>query len=299
MSGAVTIEPADRDAAPAPLTARQRLLWGLYDFSRGRGLEIGPLHQTIVPKSRADVAYLDVFDREQLVSRYADDPGVPCELIPDIDFALFDGKRVRSMRETIGPVAPFDWVIASHVIEHVPDLIGWLDEIAQLTADGGHLVLAVPDRRYCFDVHRPGTTLGQLLQAHENGDVVPSVRAVYDYKRGHAVVRAPDIWSGDVPGYERRIYPLDTVLEQVAKARAGEYVDAHVWTFTPGTFLEQIVELRQIGLGSWKVVSLAPTRRDQLEFFAILERLPRDGNWVDEMFADEPPLPTITGNRAG
>ena len=293
MSGPVDVPPAHQGAASARLTSRQRLMWGLYDYAQGRGLEIGPLHQTAAPKHRADVVYLDVFDREQLLANYADNPGVPSELIPEIDYPLFDGERVRSIPETLGCVDPFDWVIASHVIEHVPDVIGWLAELAQVTADGGHLVLAVPDRRYCFDLHRPGTTVGQLLQAHEAGDVVPSVRAVYDYKRGHASVKAPAIWAGELPGYERRIYTLDTVLEQVAKARAGEYVDSHVWAFTPGSFLEQLIELRQIGLSSWKVASLTPTEHDQLEFYAILERLPRDRDWTDDMFADEPPMPTV------
>ena len=143
--------------------------------------------------------------------------------------------------------------MASHVIEHVPDLIGWLDQVAEVTADGGDLVLAVPDRRYCFDLHRPGTTLGQMLQANELGETVPSVRAVYDYKRGHASVQAPDIWNGKVAGYERRIYPLDVVREQVDRARSGEYIDSHVWLFTPGSFLEQIIELRTLGLSEWKV----------------------------------------------
>lgn len=285
--------PADQGEAPPPLTRRQRLMWGLFDFSQGRGLEIGPLHQTVAPKSRSDVVYLDVFDRELLLEHYGDNPGVPCELIPQIDYALFDGERVRSIPETVGVLdEPFDWVMASHVIEHVPDVIGWLAELAEVTADGGHLVLAIPDRHYCFDLHRPGTTLGQLLQAHEDGDVVPSVRAVYDYKRGHASVQAPMIWGGSPPGYERRIYSLETVLDQVARARAGEYVDSHVWTFTPGSFVEQIVELRLIGQSSWKVASVTPTRRDELEFYAVLERLPRHLPWTQEVLAGEPPLPT-------
>jgi SAM-dependent methyltransferase len=260
---------------PAEMNARQRLIWELFDFSTGRGLEIGPLHATVVPRERADVRYVDVFDRDQLVAQYEDNPGVPCELIPEIDYPLLDGDRVRSIPEAVGEDAAFDWVMASHVIEHVPDVIGWLDQIAQVMADGGHLVLAVPDRRYCFDLHRPGSSLGQMLQANELGDTVPSVRAVYDYFRGHTSVKAPVIWGHDPPGYDDRIYPLETVLSQVERARRGEYVDSHVWTFTPGSFLEQMVELRLIGRSQWKVASLVPTKRNQLEFYAVLERLPR------------------------
>ena len=273
---------------PSTLNARQTLLWGLFDFSQGRGLEIGPLHNTAVPKEHADVQYLDVFDRDQLVENYGDDPGVPVETIPEMDFVLSADDRVRSIPEAVGDAERFDWVMASHVIEHVPDVIGWLADIAEVVVDGGALVLAVPDRRYCFDLHRPGTSVGQMLQAHELGEVVPSVRAVYDYKRGHASVRAPMVWSGNPVGYENRIYPLELVRSLTDRARAGEYIDSHVWLFTPGTLLEQLVELRVLGLAEWRVESLIPTARDQLEFYAVLRRLPRGGDWDPALLAEEP-----------
>ncbi len=273
---------------PQTLNPRQTLLWSLFDFSLGRGLEIGPLHNTAVPQEHADVRYLDVFDRDQLVANYADDPGVPTDAIPDIDYVLSAGGRVRSIPETIGDVERFDWVMASHVIEHVPDVIGWLEDIATIVVDGGALVLAVPDRRYCFDLHRPGTTVGQMLQAHELRETVPSVRAVYDYKRGHASVRAPMVWANKLVGYENRIFALDLVRSLVERARQGEYIDSHVWLFTPGTLLEQIIELRTLGLAEWRVETLVPTKHNQLEFYAVLRRLPRGSDWDPELLADEP-----------
>jgi SAM-dependent methyltransferase len=284
----VEVTVADRALNP-----RQALLWGMYDFSRGHGLEIGPLHACIAPREHADVRYVDVFDREQLVANTLGDDAVDSDLIPEIDFPLFDGERVRSIPEVIGPDERFDWVMASHVIEHVPDLIGWLGQIAQVTADGGDLVLAIPDRRYCFDLHRPGTSLGQVLQAHELGETTPSVRAVYDYKRGHARVDTSDIWAGRPAGYETRIHALETVQDFVDRARKGEYIDSHVWLFTPGTFLEQIVELRRLGLSEWRVSHLAPTKQNELEFYAVLTRLPRGDDWPDELFADEPVPPAM------
>jgi SAM-dependent methyltransferase len=270
------------------LNRRQRQLWELHDFSEGTGLEIGPLHNLSVHREYADVRYLDVFDRDTLLRNYEDHANVDPELIPSLDYWLFDGDRVRSIPETIGPDTRFDWVMAAHVAEHVPDLIGWLAQIAEVTVDGGRLVLVVPDRRHCFDVHRPGTTTGQLLQAHELGETAPSVRAVYDYKRGHAGTKAVDTWQGRAPTYAYRLYSLEQVLEQVDRARKGEYVDSHVWTFTPGSFLEQVIELRRIGLSEWAVEKHVPTRRNTNEFFVVLRRLPRSGDWPAELFAGEP-----------
>ena len=270
------------------LNRRQHRLWELHDFSIGRGLEIGPLHNTSVRREHADVKYLDVFDRDLLLENYEGHPQVLPELVPEIDFALYDGEQVRSIPEAVGDEPAFDWVMASHVIEHVPDVIGWLKQVAEVTVDGGRLVLVVPDRRYCFDVHRPGTTVGQMLQAHELGETVPSVRAVYDYKRGHAYTKAPDVWAGHPPGYETRIYDLDAVLEQVEKARSGEYIDAHVWPLTPGTLLEQLIELREIGMSEWMVQAYTTTPRNELEFFMVLQRLPRGGDWPAELLAAEP-----------
>lgn len=275
------------------LNARQRVLWDMFDFSHGRGLEIGPLHNLSVSKEYADVAYIDVFDREQLIKNYSRNPKINPDKIPEIDHVLSHEGRVRSIPEAVGGREPFDWVMASHVIEHVPDVIGWLAQVAEITKDDGRLVLVVPDRRYCFDVHRPGTTVGQMLQAHELGETVPSVRAVFDYKRGHAGTKAPDVWAGKPPGYGKRIYSLDVVREQVDRARKGEYIDAHVWTFTPGTLVEQLIELRELGLSEWAIEKIRPTRHDQSQFFVVLRRLPRDGNWSPELFEAEPDLPEI------
>jgi len=281
--------PVDIASVPddESLSWRHKLLWEIHDFSSGRGLEVGPLDNATVPKHLAKVQYVDVFGRDRLMQHYESEPSRVVERIPEIDFTLArDDGSIQTLAEAAAPGAPYDWVMASHVIEHVPDLIGWLDQIAELVVDGGKLVLAVPDRRYCFDVHRPQTTVGQLLQAHDLGETAPSVRAVYDYFRAHAVVKTHEIWSGNPPGYDARRYSLEHTLAQVARARAGEYVDAHVWTFTPQTLLEQVVELRTLGLSSWMVHSMTTTKRNHLEFYVVLERLPRDG--LEARLAAEP-----------
>lgn len=257
---------------------RRELILGMTDLQRGPGLEIAPLHKPLASKQDWDVSYVDIVSTDQLIEHYAHDEAVPDEDIVEVDFPLTDADgTIRSLAEVAKAGAPFDWVIASHVIEHVPDLITWLDDIASLLRDGGALVLAIPDRRYSFDAYRPQTTVGQMLQAHHQGDVVPSVRAVYDALYTASSITPAEAWAGRRTGLAKsRIHPLRQVLSLVERAKQGEYIDTHVWTFRPSTFIEQINELGQMGMCDFVVEKVRNTRPGELEFYAVLRRLPRD-----------------------
>jgi hypothetical protein len=274
------------------LDPRRRRLWELQDFSQGRGLEIGPLHDAIVGKDQADVRYVDITDQAGLRAYYSDHEGIPVERIPEIDYPLTqpDG-RIASLVEATRAGAPFDWAVASHVVEHVPDLIGWLDELAEVVVDGGSLVLVVPDRRYCFDVHRPPTSVGAMLEAHLLGAVRPGVRAVYDNYSRVVHYKPAELWDGVIPGYDQRFHTLRQAEELVEKSLES-YVDCHVWLFTPTSFAEQLHELRLIGRSHWYVDKVRPTPTNQIEFMVRLRRVPRDaeprGPVADEL------LPTNT-----
>lgn len=256
---------------------RRELMLSLTELKHGPGLEIAPLHKPVARKGDWDVSYVDILSTERLIEHYAVDDSVPSENIVEVDFPLTgtDGT-IRSLAEVAKVRAPYDWIIASHVIEHVPDLITWLDDLATLLRDGGALVLAIPDRRYSFDAYRPQTTVGQMLQAHHQGDVVPSVRAVYDALHSASSISVFDAWSGEGQGLEKsRIHSQHEVMPLVEEAKRGQYIDTHVWTFRPSTFIEQINELGQLGLCDFVVERVRNTRHNQLEFFAVLRRLPR------------------------
>jgi hypothetical protein len=255
---------------------RRQGIWELHDFSSGHGLEVGPLHRCIVGRDEGDVSYVDVLDRDGLLEHYRNDPHVPAESIPEIDFHLIqDDGRTLSLVEATKPGAPFDWVVASHVIEHVPDVIGWLAELAEMVVDDGTLVLVVPDKRYCFDVHRPPSTVGQMIAANFAGDRRPNIGAVYDYFSSSVDYDVKELWAGEMPHFDRRIHSLAEAQHHVERTLAGEYVDCHVWLFTPDSFLRQIHELRVTGHSQWSVERLEPTPRHDLEFRVVMRRIPR------------------------
>lgn len=254
---------------------RRSRLMELVDVSEGRGLEIGPLASPIVTADVADVRYVDVFSQEQLRANYAHDPAVNVSDIPEIHFALSSPDGLRPLSEAVRPDAPFAWAVASHVVEHVPDVISWLADIAEVLDDGGQLLLVVPDRRFSFDMLRPSTTVGQMLQSYELGESRPSVRAVYDLFRNAVNTGADEAWRGEHPGHEARMHDLVGTMSQVRRARYGEYVDCHVWMFTPASFVEQVVELGRLDLCDFVVETIVSTAENDLEFYVVLRRLPR------------------------
>ena len=61
----------------------------------------------------------------------------------------------------------FDFVFASHVIEHIPDPIAALEEWRRVARK--YVVLVVPHRDRTFDRDRPLTPLSELIERHESG----------------------------------------------------------------------------------------------------------------------------------
>lgn len=248
----------------------------MFDQTAGLGLEIGPLYDPVVHRGEADIRYVDVHPGEALKAYYSAHPGVPVDEIVDPDYVLIGPDGPRRLAQACGPADRFAWVIASHVIEHVPDLLGWLEEVAEVLDDDGRLVLAVPDRRYSFDAARPATSVGQVLLAHRHGDQTPSVRAVYDHFSKAVNTTAAEAWDGALPTSEDRIHGLDYVQEQLRlTVDEGVYVDCHVWLFTPQSFVDQLAELMSMDLIEFVVEQVMPTAAGELEFYAVLRRLPR------------------------
>ncbi len=137
----------------------------------GHGIEIGPSYNPIAPKRDGyKVHIIDHMSREQLIDRYKTHP-VDLNNIEEVDF-LWRGEDYRSLT---GKNKYYDWIIASHVIEHTPDLIGFLNDCDTILKDDGVISLAVPDKRYCFDHYRPITGLSKIVDSHFLGNKIQVV----------------------------------------------------------------------------------------------------------------------------
>lgn len=227
--------------------------------SGGRGLEIGPAAMPIVPKSAGfDTLVLDHCDKAQLAEHYRANGATPEQIsrIEDVDFVVPDG---RSYVDAAGS-AQFDHVIACHVIEHSPDLVGFLEACATMLRPNGHLLLAVPTRELSFDFFRPLTTLGDVLVGHLD-PALHALRSRIDELTLDASIDGERAWipetlevhlrSGRLPDAPGPGQVDTSMIDGVISDRESDPFGVsgwfgHRWVFEPGQFVWLFESIRNL-----------------------------------------------------
>lgn len=218
-------------------------------FSRvdknGFGLEIGPSHLPVASKKEGfRVKILDHLPAEGLVAKYRDHR-VCLENIEVVDY-VWNGEPFAAL---VGQKHVFDWIIASHVIEHSPCLITFLNNCEDILKADGTLSLVVPDKRYCFDFYREKTGLARVVDAYCEKRKIHSPGTAAEYFL-NVVSKGGDIaWSKYASGKMALVHGLNDAkraMEQIE--RQYEFLDLHSWVFTPISFRLLIEDLYQLGL---------------------------------------------------
>ncbi len=247
---------------------RQSKLTNKIDFSTSQIAEIGALCNPLLTKAQANVTYVDYADAAHLRAHYAGNPWIDPQKIVETDAVWGNQTLLKALGRKV------DYVLASHVVEHVPDLITWLNEIdASLMAEG-QVRLAIPDRRFTFDFLRRETSLSDVLAAQVVGARVPQPIALLDYYLNATEVDCGAAWKGLVNEQSlKRPDNFSVVMSKAVDAYAnGTYHDAHCWVFTPHSFACLFEQLGKLGLITFACDEFFDTEPNSIEFFVSMRR---------------------------
>jgi SAM-dependent methyltransferase len=128
----------------------------------GSGLELGPGHVPFPAAPGTSVRIVDRCQPEENQVLFAE--------LEDAEFARPDivadlnTERLHALSD-----ASQDFVICSHVLEHLAEPIGLLDDMHRVLRPGGVALVLLPDRRRTFDRFRTGTPLAHLVAEYESG----------------------------------------------------------------------------------------------------------------------------------
>ena len=234
-------------------------------------LEIGPSFSPIVPKAEGWNAWtVDHTDQEGLREKYRTDPAVDANRIGPVDFVWDSGDL--DVAVPVEHHGTFDACIASHVIEHMPNPVGFYRSLETLIRPTGVVALVVPDKRFCFDYFRPLSMTSDFISAHSLNRRRHSKKTAFDHTAYTVSSDNSPAW-GQHPVGDLRFYSTLTaayhLLATTDEAEAAPYVDYHAWCYTPSSFKLVMLELNVLELIDWQVDIDYPA--EGCEFIVILK----------------------------
>jgi SAM-dependent methyltransferase len=125
-------------------------------YCRGEGLEIGALHRPMPLPEGATARYIDSFSTAELVRLWS--PEVDGHEVVPVDIVA-DATNLAGV-----PDASVDFIIASHVVEHLEDPVRCVFNLLRVIRPGGAALIVMPDRRHTFDANRPPTPVDHLVR---------------------------------------------------------------------------------------------------------------------------------------
>lgn len=176
MSAVDTAAAAAASPTAGEIPARELLTRFLF----GSGVEIGPGHVPFpLPFGGATVRYVDRWQPEDNRSLFPElGDGGAGFVRPDV-VANLDTDRLSGLAS-----GSQDFVIASHVLEHLAEPLGQLADIHRVLRPGGVALILLPDRRHTFDRDRAPTPLHHLVREHREGVTVVADDHLEDFLRG-------------------------------------------------------------------------------------------------------------------
>jgi glycosyltransferase involved in cell wall biosynthesis len=251
---------------------RQEVIRGR--FNRAMQLiEIGPSYNPVVAKVDGwQTTTIDHASRDDLLKKYRSMGVETADRIEPVDYVWQDGPLTALIPQCMH--GQFDGLIASHVAEHLPDLISFFESASTLLTPGGIMALALPDKRVCFDFFQPLSTTGDIIDAHAR-QRSRHLRRTFFNQAAYGTTRNAEIgWPhiGNAAPFSliHSVFQAQQAYNAASEDPGSPYSDTHAWTFTPKSFELVMLELNLLSHTDWAISSIQPA--DGVEFLVWLER---------------------------
>lgn len=245
----------------------------LHGISKDKvGVEIGPFYSPIASKRQGyNVIVVDFADAVYLrnLARTHSSETIRnlVHLIEDVD-AVWKGEPLDQLCASIDR-HKIDYIIASHVVEHIPDLISFFQSAANMLNDGGHLNLAMPDLRACFDRLKAPSRTADALRAYREKRTLHAPETVYSAHADQTHVDGTGAWlRSDVvnlyfPDELQAAYREYLRYDAALRDGTQTYKDVHAWITTPSSFSLMITELQALNLIQFRIEELLTTNNSE------------------------------------
>ncbi|MDL2279740.1 class I SAM-dependent methyltransferase [Desulfovibrio sp. OttesenSCG-928-G11] len=261
-----------------------RPLFSVYCDGRvpaGRILEIGPGNNPIFYRSEGDVHYADVRNAAEVDDTFFSTDKSGKQAV-ELDFVI-KGSYAASLKD----VEVFDHVILCHVLEHIPRLIAFFQDIIKVMCPGGLLYLILPDHRFCFDHFRQPTSFAEAYYVHINKLAAPPWR-VFDSHFLNAGYNIPSMYWNEKNLAQaillQRRQSLQEARQNMEEAEKGLVSNSHVSVFTPWSFLLFLFSMLRVRMAAFSCERFFTTQKNEFSFGAVLKAdpgLPRDQERLD------------------
>jgi SAM-dependent methyltransferase len=218
----------------------------------GSGIEVGPGHAPLAVPAGVDVRYVDRLTPAEhhfwFPELSGDDGFLEPDVIADLDT---DGLKAIDTQSQ-------DFVICSHVLEHLADPLRFIDEAHRVLRVGGDFLILLPDRRYTFDRNREPTPLSCLIRDHEVGATTPDDVHMKEFLLG--ADQGPAFVLPDDPRERGELYEW----------HRNRSIHVHCWT--EDEFPEVLRHCSEQLGHSWELVDQLDRREPEMEFGYVLAR---------------------------
>ncbi|QTD45762.1 class I SAM-dependent methyltransferase [Ottowia testudinis] len=284
-----------RNPNQEPKTREQKIL--RYINLSMRGIEIAPYHNPLAPKAKGyNCLTLDVFDFDRLKENAKNDPNVKdkIDLIEPVDIVT-SATELDIAIERRGELGTFDYIISSHNFEHLPNPIRFLLACGRTLKPGGILSMAIPNKRFTFDYARSLSRFIDVFRAFHENHIKPDLWTLFDFNASFAENVPTTPQHPGTPKYANQVTDAFSDLKKrLASDAPQDYMDAHVWVFTPESFTSIMLDCMILGLIPLSLVQIEEAGFEFYAHFKNTNNIPKED--ITKLESLRKPRAAITAN---